>query len=282
MLARLYPAGGVYTAVVRDGDDGQPQIAQISHVPGERSAHLCFLMMQEPYDETAACALLENLVVKAGEWGAANVLAAVDEAQSVFSSLRRSGFAVYSRQEVWRMPALQHNDVAQSEHEWYEATPSDSDPVLRLCQSLLPPLVQRAEEGFSYCPKGLVVRREDEVLAYVQVTSGPHGISLLPLFHPQVTDIRALLLDLVSRVKKMILSPLERPLYCLVRSYQAGLSGILADLGAEKMDEQALLVKHLAIRHRKAVQERQFSTIDRRAHPTSPMVHQINSPKKMD
>ena len=282
MLAQFYPAGGVYTAVARERDDGQPQIGQISHVPGERSAHLCFLMMQEPYDETAAYALLENLVIQAGEWGAENVLAAVDESQVVFSNLRRIGFAVYSRQEVWRMPVLLHEDRLQNEHEWHEATPSDSEAVLRLCQSLLPPLVQRAEESFSYCPKGLVVRREDEVLAYVQVTSGPRGICLLPIFHPQVTDIRPLLLDLADRLKSIILSPLERPVYCLVRSYQAGLSGILEDLGAEKMGEQALLVKHLAIRHRKPVQGRQFSTIERRARPTSPMVHQINSPKKMD
>lgn len=282
MLAQFYPAGGVYTAVALGGDDGQPKIGQIHHVPGERSAHLCFLMIQEPFDETAACALLENLVVQAGEWRAANVLAAVDEAQAVFTSLRRVGFAVYSRQEVWRIPALQHDEKLQNGHEWHEATPSDCDPVLRLCQSLLPPLVQRAEENFSYCPKGLVVRSEDQVLAYVQVTSGPRGICLLPIFHPQVTDIRPLLLDLTGRLKSMILSPLERPVYCLVRSYQAGLSGILENLGAEKMGEQALLVKHLAIRHRKPVQERQFSTIDRRARPTSPMVHQINSPKKMD
>jgi hypothetical protein len=282
MLARFYPAGGVYTAVARGGDDGQPQIGQISHVPGERSAHLSFLLIQEPFDERAACALLENLVVQAGEWGAANVLAAVDEAQSVFTSLRRAGFAVYSRQDVWRMPALQHDDRVQNEYEWQEATPLDCEPVLHLCQSLLPPLVQRAEEAFSYCPKGLVVRSKDEVLAYVQVTSGPRGICLLPLFHPQVTDIRPLLLDLAGRLKNMVLSPLERPVYYLVRSYQAGLSGILEDLGAEKMGAHALLVKHIAIRHRKPVQDMQFSSIDRRAHPTSPMVHQINSPKKMD
>ncbi len=239
-------------------------------------------MEQEPFDEAAACALLENLVVQAGEWGAVNVLSAVNEAEVVFTSLRRVGFAVYSRQEVWRVPDWQHDGAAQNEYEWQEATPLDREPVLRLCQSLLPPLVQRAEEHFSYCPKGLVVRREDQVLAYVQVTSGTQGICLLPLFHPQVTNIRPLLIDLTDRLKSMILSPLERPIYCLVRSYQAGLSGILEDLGAEKLDEQALLVKHLAIRHRKAVQDMQFSAIDRRARPTSPLVRQVNSPKKMD
>ena len=282
MLARFYAAGGVYTAVARGDDDEPLQIGQIHYVPGERSARLCFLMEQEPFEDTTACALLENLVVQAGEWGAANVLAAINEDETVFTSLRRVGFAVYSRQEVWRVPAVQSNEMVQYEYKWDEATPLDGEPVLRLCHSLLPPLVQRAEEIFSFCPKGLVVRSEDQVLAYVQVTSGPHGICLLPLFHPQVVEIRSLLVDLTFKIKNIVLSPLERPVYCLVRSYQAGLSGILEDLGAENMGEQALLVKHLAIRHRKAVQEMQYSSIDRRAHPTSPLVRQINSPKKMD
>jgi len=282
LLAHFYAAGGVYTAVARGDDDESLQIGQIHYVPGERSARLCFLMEQESFDETTACALLENLVVQAGEWGAANVLAAVNEDETVFTSLRRVGFAVYSRQEVWRVPAIPSNETVQNGYEWDEATPLDGDPVLRLYHSLLPPLVQRAEESFSFCPKGLVVRSEDQVLAYAQVTSGAHGICLLPLFHPQVVDIRSLLVDLTFKLKSIVLSPLERPIYCLVRSYQAGLSGILEDLGAEKLGEQALLVKHLAIRHRKAVQEMQFSSIDRRARPTSPLVRQINSSKKMD
>jgi len=281
LLAQFHPAGGVYTAVARGGDDGQPQIGQIHYVPGERSARLCFLMAREPFDETAACALLENLVIQAGEWGAANVLAAVDEADAVFACLRRVGFAVYSRQEVWQLPARQHSNGHQQGHQWREASPLDSEPVTRLCQSLLPPLVQRAEQGFAFCPQGLVAHREDEVLAFVQVTSGPRGICLLPLVHPQVTDIHSLLVDLLGRLKNLYISPLERPVYCLVRSYQAGLSGILEDLGAKKIGEQALLVKHLAIVQRKSLQEMQFSSIDRRARPTSPIVHRI-SPKKTD
>jgi hypothetical protein len=281
MLAHFSAAGGVYTSVAqRDGE--LLQIGQIHHVPGERSAHLSFLLEQEPFDEAAVCVLLENLVVQAGEWGASNVLAAVNETETVFTSLRRVGFTVYSRQEVWRVPDWQHLDGAQREQEWQEATPLDSEPVLRLCNALLPLLVQRAEEGFSFCPKGLVVRSEDQILAYVQVISGPRGICLLPLFHPQVTDLRPLLVALTVKLKRLVLSPLERPVYILVRSYQAGLSGVLEELGAEKLDEQALLVKHLAVRHRQPVSEKQFSSIDRRARPTSPMVRQSHSIKKTD
>ena len=282
MLAHFYAAGGIYTAVARGDDGEQPQIGQIHYVPGERSARLSFLMEQEPFDDATACALLENLVVQAGEWGAANVLAAVNEEETVFTSLRHVGFSVYSRQEVWRVPEWQQTDTDQNEYEWHEATPLDGEPVLRLCQSLLPPLVQRAEESFAFCPKGLVVRSEGQALAYVQITSGPYGICLLPLFHPQVVDIHSLLVDVTFKLKRLILSPLERPVYFLVRAYQAGLSGILEDLGAEKLGEQALMVKHLAIRQRNAVPEMQFSSIDRRARPTSPLVRQLNTPKKMD
>ena len=153
MLAHFSVAGNVYTAVARGDDDEKIQIGQICHVPRERSARLSFLMEQEPFDEVAACALLENLVVQAGEWGAVNVLAAVNEDEAVFTSLRRVGFSVYSRQEVWRVPDWPHTDSVQTKYEWQEATPMDSDPVLRLCQSLLPPLVQRAEDSFFVLPE---------------------------------------------------------------------------------------------------------------------------------
>lgn len=281
MLAQLRLTRGVYTAVAQGDEDGLPLIGQIHYVPGERSARLCFLMAQAAVNEAAACALLENLIVQAGAWGAANVLATVEESETVFTSLRRVGFAVYSRQDVWLIPALQRGN-GHNGREWHEATPLDSESVSLLCQSLLPPLVQRAEETFSFCPNGLVVRRDDQVQAYVQVTSGARGICLQPLFHPQVTDVHHLLVDLVCRLQGMFLPPLERPVYCLVPSYQAGLSGILEELGAQKIGEQVLLVKHLAIRHRKPVQDIQFSTIDRQVRPTSPMVRNITLPKKMD
>jgi hypothetical protein len=281
MLGHLHPARGVYTAVARGDEDGLPLIGQVSYVPGERSARLSFLMAQAALDEAAACALLENLIVQAGTWGAANVLAEVAESETVFTSLRRVGFAVYSRQEVWRIPAQVGSDGGNG-RDWSEATPVDAEPVLRLCQALLPPLVQSAEEMFSYCPQGLVVRREGQVVAYVQVLAGPHGICLQPLFHPEVTDVRRLLGDLVHRLPGMVLSPVERPVYCLVRSYQAGLAGILAEMGAQVLGEQALLVKHLAIRQRKALHEVNFSTMERHVRSTSPMVHHMTSPKKTD
>lgn len=281
LLAQLHPSRGVYTAVARHEDNSSPMIGQVTYVEGERSANLSFLMAPSGLDESTAALLLENLVIQAGTWGAANVLAAVDESQEIFTSLRRVGFAVYSRQTVWQIPPLKRSGSGTSS-EWSEPTPVDSEPVYRLCQSLLPPLVQGAEEMSTYCPKGLVVRRDDQVLAYTQVLSGPQGVCLQPLFHPQVTDVRELLRGLVNQLQGMFLTPLERPIYCLVRSYQAGLASILQEFDAKMLGEQALLVKHLAVRQRQPLQEIHFSAIDRKVRSTSPMVHQVTLPEKTD
>lgn len=281
MLGQLHPARGVYTAVTRAEEDGLPLIGQVNYVPGERSARLAFLMAQAEMGENSARALLENLIIRAGSWGAANVLAELDEAQAVFGMLRSVGFTVYGRQEVWQVPALKQS-APGNEWEWQEATPVDAGPVLRLCQALLPPLVQSAEEMFAFCPQGWVVRREEQVVGYVQVLAGSQGICLQPLFHPQIIDVRSLLVKLISRLPAMLLLPLERPVYVLVRAYQAGLAGILAELEGQKISQQALLVKHLAIRSRQVHQQLQFSTIERHVRPTSSIVRHIVTTKKMD
>lgn len=281
MLGQLHPARGVYTAVAKGGESGLPLIGQVNYMPGERSARFSFLIAQPELNESAAVALLENLIMQTGNWGAANILAEVDESALIFPCLRRSGFAVYSRQEVWRVPAPERTNDTHGQ-EWHEATPLDAEPVQRLCHALLPPLVQSAEEQSTFCPRGLVVRRDNQVVAFVQVLTGARGICVQPLFHPQVADARALLDGLLNRVQGMFLAPLERPIYCMVRSYQAGLAGILAEMGADLIGEQALLVKHLAVRQRQEVPEMHFSTIDRHVRPSSPLVRHVSLPEKTE
>ena len=281
MLGQLHPARGVYTAVAKGGESGLPLIGQVNYMPGERSARFSFLITQNELNETAAFALLEDLVAHAGNWGAANILAEVDESAVIFPCLRQTGFAVYSRQQVWCLPVIARNNGSRSQ-DWHEATPLDAEPVQRLCHALLPPLVQSAEEQSAFCPHGLVVRRDHQAVAFVQVQAGTRGICIQPLFHPQVADIRPLLESLLHRVQGMILAPLERPTYCMVRSYQAGLAETLAEMGAVLIGEQALLVKHLTLRQRQELPEMHFSTIDRHVRPSSPLVRHVSLPKKTD
>jgi hypothetical protein len=77
---------------------------------------------------------------------------------------------------------------------------------------------------------------------YVGVSQGVYGIVLSPLIHPESTDVGEKLASLISNLPDRR----NRPVYVCVRSYQAWLEPVLADLGAQGADRQAVMVKHLA------------------------------------
>ena len=71
---------------------------------------------------------------------------------------------------------------------------------------------------------------------------GVYGIVLTPLIHPEAIDVGAKLASLIRNLPDRR----NRPVYLCVRSYQAWLEPVLADLGAQGADRQAVMVKHLA------------------------------------
>ena len=75
-----------------------------------------------------------------------------------------------------------------------------------------------------------------------EMVQGVYGIVLAPLIHPEATDVSAKLTSLISNLPDRR----NRPVYVCVRSYQAWLEPVLADLGAQGADRQAVMVKHLA------------------------------------
>jgi hypothetical protein len=80
------------------------------------------------------------------------------------------------------------------------------------------------------------------VKCYVSSTQGAYGIVLAPLIHPEATHVSEKLASLISNLPDRR----NRPVYICVRSYQAWLEPVLADLGAQGADRQAVMVKHLA------------------------------------
>jgi hypothetical protein len=64
----------------------------------------------------------------------------------------------------------------------------------------------------------------------------------MPLIHPEARDVGAKLATLINNLTDRK----NRPVYICVRSYQAWLEPVLADLGAQAGQRQAVMVKHLA------------------------------------
>jgi hypothetical protein len=234
LFAYVNPARHIYSAIVNG--EGEAVLGGIIHSRNDAFAKLLFIAPSTQLDHPDLPHLIENLSVQAGEWGAFHVLAEVDETSDAFVALRRAGFSVYAWQRMWDVSEIAHTGQP---FEWTRVKSMDMPSVQSLYHQIVPPLLQPVEPhpktalGWM-CNKG--------VKCYVSATQGVYGIVLAPLIHPEATDVSAKLVSLIHNLPDRR----NRPVYICVRSYQAWLEPVLADLGAQGADRQAVMVKHLA------------------------------------
>ena len=260
-----------YIAVFELPGGRQPLYSQVLHQTGGRSAHFAFFSPDQLEDEDNLSTLIDFLCFQAGEMGALNVLADIEESHPLFERFRRAGFCVFGWESIWRFPDRPKSDPSKTS--WTRPSPTDENTVRSLYQTLVPPLVQNAEPFTNGSTPRLVYKVNGEIQAYVESLSGASGIYLVPVIHPSVDNIHALLLDLMEQFQGM-----GRPVYLQVRSYQVWLSDTLQELGAESTPRFALLVKHLAVGQLNAIKEAQRARSDpRQAEPTAPILnHYVN------
>jgi len=234
LLAYMNPARHVYSAIANG--ESESVLGGIIHSRDETFAKLLYLAPASQLNHPNLPALIENLSAQAGGWGAFHVLAEVDETGDVFVPLRKAGFSVYAWQRMWQISELNESN---SGLEWTRVRSIQLSAVQSLYHQIVPPLLHPIEPQ----PKSEIGWiSNDGVKCYVSVTHGMYGIVLTPLIHPEVTDVSAKLAALISKLPDRR----NRPVYICVRSYQAWLEPVLADLGAKAAARQAVMVKHLA------------------------------------
>lgn len=272
LLSSFAPDTTSYIAIADSSAGGNTRYSQVSHLPGGRSAHFSFITPDEIEGNEELSTLIEFLCYQAGEMGALNVLADIEESHPLFERFRQSGFCVFGWETIFRVP--RNLAIEGAESHWFKPTPSETNSLRSLYQTLIPPLVQSAEPFTNGATPRLIYKVNGEVQAYVESISGSTGIYLVPVIHPSVEEVRSLLLDLIGQFQG-----LGRQLYVQVRSYQAWLAEPLQQLGAEATPRFALLVKHLAIGQLNAIKEGQRARADQRqAEPTAPILnHYVNS-----
>ncbi len=231
-VSYLNPKRRIYTGVMENGKK-EEFIGGIVQRAEESFARLAYLA---PAD--APFALIDHLSAHAGKWQAHQIVAEIDEASATFPSLRRCGFAVYSRQRIWDLSDISLSSDSSSD--WREQKDVDMIGIQSLQRKIVPPLLQQVE-SFTHSSNGLICQA-DELLAYVDITYGTRGIFLHPLFHPNTDNIREKLLHLLANIPNRR----ERPLFLCVRSYQAWIESFLDEIGAKAGAQQAIMVKHLA------------------------------------
>jgi hypothetical protein len=234
LFAYMNPGRHIYSAIVNGGEDCV--LGGIIHGRAEAFAKLLFLAPSSQLDHPDLPALIETLSAQAGVWGAFHVLAEVDETSDAFIALRKAGFSVYAWQRMWDVSAIVGSDRPFA---WSRVKSVHLPSVQSLYHQIVPPLLQPVEPQ----PKrALGWMCNAGVKCYVSATHGVYGIVLAPLIHPEATDVSGKLASLISRLPDRR----NRPVYLCVRSYQAWLEPVLADLGARAADRQAVMVKHLA------------------------------------
>lgn len=234
LFAYVNPARHIYSAIVNG--EREPVLAGVIHSRNETFAKLLFIAPSSQLDHPELPGLIENLAVQAGSWGAFHVLAEVDERSDAFIALRRAGFAVYAWQRMWDV-----SEIADADHnfKWTRVKSVHMPSLQSLYHQIVPPLLHPFEPQ-PRTPLGWMCNTGGK--CYVSSTQGVYGIVLLPLIHPEAIDVSAKLASLIHGLPDRR----NRPVYVCVRSYQAWLEPVLADLGAQGADRQAVMVKHLA------------------------------------
>ncbi|MBN2549780.1 MAG: hypothetical protein JXB15_11515 [Anaerolineales bacterium] len=247
LLSYLAPSVGVLTSVAyRDQGQHQTLIGQFIHVSGSPYAHLTFLSPEAALESPLITELLDSMIGLSGERGAYRLLADVDERSEAYESLRRSGFAIYTRQRIWQLGASL-NQQAQSKN-WRPALRQDAIAIRVLYNNLVPGLVQQVEPYVAQRPQGVVYYQKGELLAYIELKYGHRGIWAQPFIHPDAEEVAEFLADLLGKIP----GRLSRPVYICLRSYQSWLESAIEELGAQAGPRQAVMVKHLAIQQKAA------------------------------
>lgn len=241
LLAYINPVRHLYAAIDNGGESAL--LGGIIHTRGESFAKLLYLAPSSNLHDPQLPALIEHLAVQAGEWQAFHIIAEVDETSDVFPALRTAGFSVYAWQRVWDASLLEKTGTAPygksgSDGGWKRMRSLDLPAVQSLHYQIVPQLLHPIEpapnHGMGFVHQG--------VKCYANVTSGMYGVVLTPLIHPDENNVSEKIASLVAGFPDRR----GRPVYLNVRSYQAWLEPVLADLGAKASVRQAVMVKHLA------------------------------------
>lgn len=230
-------------------------VGQFRYRTGDVNAHIVYLAptLDDQQDDTIWLHMLDAMAQQAGKNGAQTLVAEVEQSHRLFETMRRAGYAVYSRQVIWK-----HDPIAEvmmvPELSITSETGADQIGIASLLGCTIPGILQTVM-GPSNDMEGLVYRKGGRVEAHIAFSEGKHGVYLMPYVHPGVLDeapdIVAAALLAIERCRKV-------PVYVCVRGYQGWLENTMLDLGFNPWLEQAVMVKHLAA----GVRQTSFAQVD--------------------
>ena len=194
-------------------------------------------------DETVWLDLLDQLVIEAGHRGVHSLIAEVSESGDELSLLRRAGFVIYARQDIW--VSEEAKDIEPSSQLITHEAVDDWD-VHVLYSNVVPRLIQSVEPTPPLTGgQNWLLREDGELAAYVHVNEGPVASWMRLFIHPNAsTQPEAIIQSAMHKIQ-----PTEQhPLFFCIRRYQSWLQTPLEQAGFSHWGSQAVMVKHVARR----------------------------------
>lgn len=183
--------------------------------------------------------LLDQAVIETGSRGIHSLVAEVSETGPELAILRRAGFAIYTRQDVWR---LDETAVSPAKLELKPRRPVDDWDIQLLYGNMVPRLVQLVEPAPPLNRGGgWLLRENGELAAFGHLSFGSIATWLRLFIHP---NVEAQAGEIVAAMSHIAMSKATRPIYCCVRRYQSWLERPLHDAGFIHWGSQAVMVKH--------------------------------------
>jgi hypothetical protein len=248
-----------------DVNTGVPLIGQITYTTGSPYARLSYLAPDSALETVDLSALSDFMAMQVGREGAFHILADVDETSPVFPLLRRSGFAIYARQRIWRSDGKANSGEALAA--WKPCKSGDVVNVHSLYCNVVPGLIQQVESLPKRDLRGFVHYQKSELRAFVELKYGRNGIWVQPFVHPDAQDFDRHLTQLLQQLPGRH----GRPLYICVRSYQSWLEAAIEATGAQPGPQQAVMIRHLSVNLRVKQALPVHAINGTRTEPTAPI-----------
>jgi hypothetical protein len=241
VLAQLLPEL-IPETLILDRRNGAAGIAQLSHRRGDASSRLRFLAPRELFLDDQGTELIEALLHLAGRRQAQHILADAEDKTDESGFLRRAGFSIYARQDIWKGTPPFPRPLSAPKGEFRPLLSTDTSATHALYCSIVPALVHQVE-GFPRRPKGWLIYEESELVGFFNLRSGPRGLWMEPVYHPGARNAAEWIAFWLGGLE---LQP-QDPVYVCVRSYQDWVGPILHDNGFSLMSRRAVLIRRIVV-----------------------------------
>jgi hypothetical protein len=165
LLPELYPE-----TVVLDHNGRMSGFAQLAHRRGDPSSQLRFLSPKEIVLDPRETGLIEAVLHVAGRRQAQHILADAEENTEECGFLRRGGFSIYARQDIWKAAAPFPQPTENPPGALRPLLSSDTAGVHALYCSIVPALVHQVE-GFPRPLRGWKFFEEGELVGFFHLRS---------------------------------------------------------------------------------------------------------------